>query len=63
MSNPLNLDTAYARIGNTSTGYVYLNADGPYTIKIVEFDRSRYNARKELYALSQTGITATGAGQ
>ncbi len=59
--NSLNNYGPYDKIGNTSSGYLFLTFDQPCTIKIVEFDRLRHSSRKELISISQTGGSITSA--
>ncbi len=60
--NPLNIDSVYRSIGDETSGVIYLSVDGPYTLKITEFDRNRYTTNGELYVLTGSSITtASGA--
>lgn len=59
--NPLNIASYAITAGNTQTGYLRLDIDNPYNIKIVEFDTSRFESIKELRTLiGNTASFGTG---
>lgn len=53
--NIFNTDSGSALAGNTQTGYLRLDIDNPYSIKIVEFDKNRFDTIQELRII--TGST------
>lgn len=49
-------------IGTTSTGYIRLDIDNPYSIKVAEFDKKAFDQTKELAFVTGSEATfATGA--
>ncbi|MDD5377212.1 MAG: hypothetical protein PHH16_03780 [Candidatus Gracilibacteria bacterium] len=55
--NTLNIASSSVMAGDTQTGYLRLDIDNPYNIKIVEFDRARFESIQELRV--STGSTAS----
>ncbi len=55
-SNTFNTGSLTATAGNTSTGYLRLDIDNPCGIKILEFDKAKFDSTKELQVV--TGSTA-----
>lgn len=55
--NPFNTASGTAAAGMVQTGYLRLDIDNPYNIRIMEFDTTRFDTIKELRII--TGSTAS----
>jgi hypothetical protein len=56
-ANSNNSDTYYDTIWNVGSGYLYLDADRNFDLKILELDKTRYNTTTELIVLSKQETT------
>lgn len=60
--NALNVASSAIIAGNTQTGYLRLDIDNPYSIKIMEFDTARFESIKELQRLTETTASFSTGG-
>lgn len=61
-SNSLNTNPLNVIPGVTQTGYLRLEADNPYNIRVVEFDKAQFESTKEFRVFSSTIASASAGG-
>jgi hypothetical protein len=54
--NTNNNDKYNSKLATVSSGALYLNADKPYSIKILSFDKTAYDSYDELNATSEVTL-------
>lgn len=57
-NNPNNDDSQYAKLPSTSSGYLHLDIDRPFSLKIVEFDAEEYRESGRLVRTSSEERTS-----
>ncbi len=60
--NPFNTGSRTITAANTQTGYLRVDIDNPYSIKVVEFDKSRFDNIKEFQVISSNSIYSNSGG-